>query len=206
MSKENLCEIICVIDRSGSMNVIKSDAIGGFNQFLEEQKKLPGEATLTRVIFDEVYEIMDDNKPLAEINPFDETTFVPRGSTALLDAIGRSISTVTARQAGLPEEQKPAKTIMVILTDGEENASHEFNRQQVFDMIKECQTKGWQFLYLAANQDAVREGAKYGFAANQTMNFAYNSVGTRGAYRCMSKSVSAFRGDKSDDDSNDNTK
>jgi hypothetical protein len=115
--KEGLSEIVCIIDRSGSMGSIRDDAIGGFNTFLAEQKKLPGEATLTYIQFDTEYEVVHENAPLNDVPPIDETVYVPRGSTALLDAVGRTIDATGKRLANMPEEHRPETVIVAILEE-----------------------------------------------------------------------------------------
>ncbi|MDZ7757220.1 vWA domain-containing protein [Rhodohalobacter sp.] len=134
--KEGLAEIICIIDRSGSMGLIKRDAIAGFNTFLEEQKKLPGEATLTLIQFNTESEVIHENKPLSEVNPISNKDYIPSGSTALFDAIGKAIDSTGRRLANTPEENRPEKVIVAILTDGQENASKTFNLRIINDMIR----------------------------------------------------------------------
>ena len=198
MPNDNLTEIACIVDRSGSMSTIRDDAIGGFNQFLEEQKVVPGEANVTRVIFDDQYEIIDNNVPIKDVAPFTTDTYVPRGWTALLDAIGKTINTIRERIANTPEEEKPSKVMVAILTDGEENCSTEFKtKKEIFDLIKECKESGnWEFLYLGANQDAIREGQNYGISAKMSMNFAASASGVRGAYKSMSDTATKYRTQK----------
>ena len=148
--KQGLSEIICIIDRSGSMGIIKNDAIGGFNTFLEEQKKLPGEATLTYIQFDTEYEVVHENKPLKDVQPINGSIYIPRGRTALLDAVGKTIDATGRRLANTPEENRPEKIIVAILTDGEENASHQYNLSKIKEMIKHQKEKySWEFIFLA---------------------------------------------------------
>lgn len=178
-------EIIIVLDRSGSMQSIRADAIGGFNQFLSDQKKLPGKATLTLVQFDTEYEVVHDGKPLGDVPELTADTFVPRGSTALNDAIGRALATL--------ETRNPERAIVVILTDGEENASREWTTEKIKARIQACEKdKGWQFVYLAANQDAFTVGASYGIGTTQ--NYAATSAGTKSAFVTTSSVVRSYRG------------
>jgi len=130
----NLCEIGFVLDRSGSMNAMKEEAIGGINAFLESQQKLPGEARLTLVLFDHEYIVTYDGVPIKDVPPLDSHSYVPRGTTALLDAIGRTINTIGERLDKTPEPERPGKVIVAILTDGLENASQEFKRKEIFKM------------------------------------------------------------------------
>lgn len=187
LDEQNKCEIVCVIDRSGSMDSVKDDAIGGFNTFLEEQQKQPGNAVLTYVQFDNEYEIVHNQVDLEDVPELTESTYVPRGGTALNDAIGRTISEVASRN--------PNKVIMCILTDGQENSSQEFTTEQVKEKIKEKEDEGWEFLFLSASPDAWGQSMSYGFNAQNTVTFAANSIGTQSAYHAMSDTVSMYRAD-----------
>ena len=139
---DTFTEIVCVIDRSGSMDSIKNDAIGGFNAFLKEQQNLPGEAAMTIVMFDHEYLVPYSGIPIQNIKPLYDGSYVPRGTTALNDAIGRAVSELKCRN--------PKKAIIMILTDGHENASHEFSKCQIKEMIKDCEDRGWFVAYLSA--------------------------------------------------------
>lgn len=192
--KQGLAEIICIIDRSGSMESIKNDSVGGFNAFLEEQKKVPGEATLTYVQFDTEYEVVHENTPLQDVKSIDDTVYVPRGATALLDAIGRTIDSTGKRLADMPEENRPEKVIVAILTDGEENSSRQYDLSKIKDMIGHQKEKySWEFIFLAANQDAFAEAQKIGIDIKDTFNFSATGKGVRKAYSNMSDSVTFLR-------------
>ncbi|MBF0242657.1 MAG: VWA domain-containing protein [Desulfamplus sp.] len=192
--KQGLSEIICIIDRSGSMETIKNDAIGGFNTFLEEQKKVPGEATLTYIQFDDEYEVVHENKPLQNVEPINDKVYMPRGTTALLDAIGKTIDSTGKRLANMPEKNRPEKVIVSILTDGEENASCQYDLAKIKDMITHQKEKySWEFIFLAANQDAFAEAEKIGIDTKDAFNFAATGQGVREAYVDMSDSVTFMR-------------
>lgn len=183
-------DITIVLDRSGSMNSIKDDTIGGFNTFLEEQKKLNDDDLLTLVQFDNEYEIIHNAVPLKEIEPLTNKTFIPRGSTALLDALGRTINSTGARLAAMKEEDRPDKVIFVIITDGHENASREFKHENVMEMINHQSEKySWDFIYLGANQDAIDVGTKLGIGAGSSMTYASTSVGTHAGWKGFASSV-----------------
>lgn len=189
-----------VLDRSGSMASICDDTIGGFNTFLKEQKALPGEADLTLVLFDHDYIVLHDCVKLADVPELDNRTFVPRGNTALLDAIGRTISAMKAKLAEFTDEERPGKVVLVITTDGLENNSREFQPHQIQDMLKEVQEKGgWEVIYFGANQNAISVGTSMGVTAGSSFNYQANSVGTRGAYRQMSEHLSMTRTLKPED-------
>lgn len=194
MSKKDLTEIVAIIDRSGSMASIVDDAIGGLNTFLEEQKKVPGEALITLVLYDDEYILHWDGIDLQAATSFNRTTYVPRGTTALLDAIGKTILTVGERLSNTSEESRPEKIMVVILTDGMENASKEFNHKQIMDMVKlQKDTYQWEFLYLAANQDAIQTGGRIGIDPGQTANFAATPKGVTSAFASMSRRATSFR-------------
>jgi len=185
--------IAVVLDRSGSMENIRKDTIGGFNAFLEEQKKVPGRCLFSLAQFDNVYEMISHNIPLTDAQPLTHETFVPRGGTALLDAMGRTLNTLEQDIAELDKSgNKPQKIYFVVITDGEENQSSEFTRDQVFKMIADRrQNSAWEFIFLAANQDAITVGGSYGFAAGSSMT--YNDSGTRGCYGTVSNNIASSR-------------
>lgn len=184
-------EIIAIIDRSGSMATIAPDAIGGFNTFLADQKTVPGEARMTLALFDDRFEYVYTGKALSEAEPLTSKTFVPRGGTALLDAIGRTLNEQGARIKG---DNWAEKVIVCILTDGGENQSREFRQDQIKEMVKHAESHGWSFVFLAANQDAFAAGAMYGISAAHTMSFTASATGTQAAYENMSTTTRSLRG------------
>jgi hypothetical protein len=186
-------EIICIVDRSGSMEAAREDAIGGFNAFLRGQQELPDPARLTLVLFDNVYELAVNNVELKQVPPLDRTTFVPRGTTALLDAVGRAIDDVKRRLEATPEALKPGKVIFAILTDGKENASSDYTRDKVFQLITEQRGRGWEFLFLAAVQDAIEEGATLGVARDRSVSFARSRRGMTTSFSKITTGVTSFR-------------
>ena len=195
MTDKNLTEIICIIDRSGSMGSIQDDAIGGFNTFLkEQQKESVDRCLLTYAQFDNEYELVHECLPIEKVPPLDSGTYCPRGSTSLLDAIGLTVASVGEQLSKTPEEKRPGAVVVVILTDGQENSSREYSKQQVVEMIK-TQTENfkWEFVYLAANQDAIGEAHQFGIQAKNAANFSCDSSGMLGMYGNLSKSVSSYR-------------
>lgn len=184
------CEIICITDRSGSMSSIKADVIGGFNSFLADQKTVPGEARMTFAQFDDKYEVVYEAKPLSEAPELTSATFTPRGSTALMDAIGQTMNVQGARIA---KENWAEKVIVCIITDGGENTSREFTQPQIKTMIEHAQKNEWSFIFLAANQDAFAVGAGYGISGATTANFAASAVGTAQAYASTSSMTRSIR-------------
>jgi uncharacterized protein YegL len=178
-------EIVCIIDRSGSMDAIKTDAIGGFNRFLTDQKKEPGKSTMTIVMFDHEYQIVNSGTPLQDIKPLNDTIFVPRGSTALLDAIGRTINEVNSRN--------PNKVLIMILTDGHENSSKEFLKSQIKTMIADCEKKGWCVIYLSADQNSFDDGHSIGLGSNKIMSFTNDQKGAHVSTMAASYATSDYR-------------
>jgi len=198
---ENLRTMIAmVVDRSGSMATIREDTIGGINTFLEEQKRDPEGTLFTYIQFDDAYEVVYDNVPVVEMPSITRETFVPRGSTALLDAMGKTINRMSSYIAAQPEDERPQKVALVIVTDGHENASREFNRSAVMELIKAKQeNEDWQVIYLAANQNAIAEAARYGIRGTTAMNYTSGPLGVRNAYIICSNAVRDMKlGHKSD--------
>lgn len=192
--KENLTEIVFILDRSGSMSSLVEDTIGGFNTFIENQKKEKGEALLTTVLFDHDYELLHDGLNLQSVKPLTNKEYYPRGTTALLDAVGRTINTIGDRLNNTPEEEKPSKVIFVITTDGQENSSKEFTRSQIKDMVKHQTEKyDWQFIFLGANIDAVSTAEGFGISGQFASNYTANTMGTRSVYETMSNVVADYR-------------
>ena len=165
---QELTDIVIVLDRSGSMATVVDDTIGGFNTFLQGQKAAEGRARLTLTQFDTEYEIVCERKEIVEVSPLNGSTYIPRGGTALLDAIGRTISSVRGQLSSEHAGERPWKVVFVIITDGHENSSREFDRSQIFEMIRRQQENdGWEFLFLGANQDAIHEAGTIGIGADK---------------------------------------
>lgn len=157
MTNQDLVEVVVIVDRSGSMSAMRDEAIGGFNDFLQQQKELPGRANFTLVLFDHEYELYLDGVDLQAVRPLNSDTYVPRGTTALLDAIGRTIDDVGRRLAATPEAERPSKVIVCILTDGLENASKDYSKSRVAEMVKHQESKyAWEFIFLAAGLGAMQ--------------------------------------------------
>ena len=189
MTDPTYTDITMVLDRSGSMQSIKDDTIGGFDAFISEQRRLPGRCTVSLVQFDNVYEEVYTGRDLADVPGL---TLVPRGSTAMLDAIGRAVNATGARLAAMPEDRRPGTVIVGIMTDGLENASREFTFPMVKALIEQQeQVYGWTFMYMGANQDAIEVGASLGVARDRSLTYAGPKVAAAmGAY---SASVGTIR-------------
>lgn len=182
--QSKFCDITVVLDRSGSMASVRTDTIGGFNTFVSAQRGEPGRCLLSLVQFDDEYEPLYTGTDIQAVPLLSLDTFVPRGMTALLDAIGRTIIATGKRLKALPEAQRPDKVIFVIQTDGQENASREFTQPKIAEMIAHQKAKyQWDFVFLGANQDAIQAGAAMNIPRGSTMTYASNSVGTQSAFR-----------------------
>jgi uncharacterized protein YegL len=189
----SLTEIVFLLDRSGSMSGREDDTIGGFNGFVQKQADL-GRTRLTTVLFDDRYEILYNGVPAEDIRLTGKEYFT-RGSTALLDAVGKTINDVGRRLSDTAEEMRPGKVIFVITTDGLENSSREFTYRQVKEMI-ERQTKvySWEFIFMGANIDAVEEGGRLGIARDRAFNYVSStSMGVARMYENACCKVSALR-------------
>ncbi len=190
----NTTELVFVLDRSGSMNGLKSDTIGGFNSMIERQKKEDGTVFVTTVLFDTRFERIHDRLLLEDVPPMTEKEYVPGGCTALLDAVGDTIRHIVHIHRYARPEDVPAKTVFVITTDGLENASRRYSRDEVKRMIEHEQKEyGWEFLFLGANIDAVETAGHLGIHEDRTANFCPDSKGIDFTFSSMSKAVSAAR-------------
>jgi hypothetical protein len=191
--KKNLTWIVCVLDESGSMGSIKNDVIGSFNQFISEQQKVEGEASCTLVKFNSKIEKVYENMSILNIPNLDESNYKPSAMTRLYDAIGSTIKETKSSIKVLSEENKPEKVLFVILTDGQENTSKEFNRVTVFTKIAKREKKGWNFIYLGANQDAMKEGGKIGLSKGKTATWSADSEGIYNAFSAASSYATKYR-------------
>jgi hypothetical protein len=191
--KDNFTRIAIVLDRSGSMESCKESTVAGFNEFIRTQREIPGEATVKLVQFDDQYETVFD-KPLKQCPELTQNTFVPRGSTALLDAQGRTIVELGQELAALPEQERPSKVIVVTLTDGLENASKQYNLDKIGEMIREQRDKyNWDFVFLGANQDAIATAAAMSIPLPSAMSYSTSKAGVAATMAAVSHYVGAAR-------------
>jgi hypothetical protein len=197
MPRVDFTDITIVLDRSGSMQSVADDTIGGFNRFVDDQKSGHGHATLTLVQFDDQYEVVYNAVPIATAAKLTSETFVPRGSTALLDAIGRTIEVTGARFNALPESERPEQVIMMILTDGYENASAHYTNARIAEMIvQQRDVYSWEFVFLGANQDAIATASQMGVAADHALTYAASQAGTSAAFDAISATTKRKRATK----------
>ena len=192
--KKNLTELVFILDRSGSMQGLEGDTIGGFNAMIEKQKKEPGEAFVSTVLFDDRTEVLHDRVKVGEVRPITEKEYYVRGCTALLDAIGGAIHHIGNIHKYARPEDVPEHTLFVITTDGMENASRRYDSETVKKMIERQKAKySWEFLFLGANIDAVETASRFGIGADRAVNYHSDHQGTQLNYEVLSEAVSTVR-------------
>ena len=192
--KKNLTHIIFIVDRSGSMTSIAKDMIGGYNSFIQQQKQTPGECFVSFYQFDDIYETVFERVKLQDVKDLDAQTYSPRNSTALFDALGKTIDEYGKYLASIQEDERPERVLVVTITDGQNNASREFAIAQVREKIKlQTETYGWDFVFLGSNIDAWDAGDTLGIARGATLQFA-NCAGSVGAaFSSLSSKASSYR-------------
>jgi len=192
--KKDLTELVFILDRSGSMSGLERDTIGGFNEMIGKQKAGAGKALVTTVLFDDEYELLHDRVDLGELVPLSDEDYFVRGTTALLDAVGKTISRITDAQRRTAEEKRAERVMFVITTDGMENASREYGYEKVRKMVEYQKSEfGWEFIFLGANIDAVAEAVRFGIGKNRAANFRADSTGTSKSFYSLGEAVSNFR-------------
>ena len=192
--KKNLTEIVFILDRSGSMAGLEGDTIGGFNAMIDKQKKEPGDAYISTVLFDNISEVIHDRVDIQNIRPLTRNEYYVRGCTALLDAVGNAIHHIGNVHKYAREEDRPEKTVFVITTDGMENASRMYSYDKVKTMIqRQKEQYGWEFLFLGANIDAAKEAARFGIQADRAANYHADSKGTGVIYETVSEAIHHVR-------------
>jgi uncharacterized protein YegL len=192
--KKDLTELVFILDRSGSMGGLESDTIGGFNAMLEKQKHEPGEARVTTVLFDDRYDLLHDRIDLKAVSPITDRDYFVRGTTALLDAVGRTIQKIAAAQKQTAEDYRAGKVMFVITTDGMENASREYSYEKVKSMVEHEKEKyGWEFIFLGANIDAAETAGQFGIDRDHASNYHADHVGTALNWCAVGAAVSSHR-------------
>ena len=189
---KNLTEVVFILDRSGSMEGLEADTIGGFNSMLAKQKKTEGEVLVSTVLFDHETEVLHDRVPLSEVKNMTSEEYWTRGSTALLDALGSSIRHIKNVHKYAREEDKPDKTLFVITTDGMENSSHHFDYNEIKKLVEAQRESGWEFIFLGANIDAIGTASHLGIDADRAVNYHSDSIGTKAIFSGISSFVSSF--------------
>lgn len=192
--KKNLTELVFILDKSGSMSGLEKDTIGGYNSMLEQQRKVDGECVITTVLFDNRYELLHDRIDFRAIKPITEKEYFVGGSTALLDAVGKTIHKIGMAQKNTTRDYRAEKVMFVIITDGEENASCHYSATQVKEMIRRQKERyGWEFIFLGANIDAVETAGRFGIDADRAVDYVPDGDGTELNFRMMSETVATFR-------------
>lgn len=192
--KENLTELVFILDKSGSMHGLEADTIGGFNSLIEKQKKEDGKALVTTVLFDDKTEVIHDRVDLEYIRNMSSEQYVTGGTTALLDAVGGAVSHIRKIHKYIRPEDVPAKTLFIITTDGMENASRRFTYDKVKKLIKHQNEKyGWEFIFLGANIDAAETAVNMGISKDRAADYISDHEGTALNYSVLSEVTSAIR-------------
>ncbi len=192
--KQGLTELVCILDKSGSMSGLEKDTIGGYNAMLLKQRAVEGECLITTVLFDNDYVLLHDRIDLRAVSPMTDEAYRVGGSTALIDAIGKTISKIDNAQRHTADAYRAEKVLFVIITDGEENASRAYTAGQVKALIRQQKEKyGWEFIFLGANIDAVETARRFGIASDRAQNYHADKIGTTLNFRAMSDAVATFR-------------
>ncbi len=192
--KKGLTELVFILDKSGSMTGLESDTIGGFNSMLAKQKEVDGECYVTTVLFNHGYDLVHDRIDIKAVSPMTDKEYRVGGSTALLDAIGRTINKIDNAQKHTAECYRAEKVMLVIITDGEENSSREYTAEKVKALIERKKEKyRWEFIFLGANIDAVETAGRYGIAPDRAVDYLPDREGTNLNFVIMAEAVSTFR-------------
>lgn len=189
----NITELVFILDRSGSMGGLESDTIGGFNSMLEKQRREPGDALVTTVLFDNESVTVHDRLPIAKVPDLTEREYFVRGCTALLDAVGGTIEHISNIHKYARPQDVPPKTMFVITTDGLENASRTYDYARVKALIEARKELGWEFIFLGANIDAAKEAARFGIAPDRSVRYKSDHAGTALNYHVINEAVSSVR-------------
>lgn len=189
-----MTELVFILDRSGSMSGLEKDTIGGFNSMLEKQRKEPGDAVVSTVLFDNEIEVIHDRVVIADVPNLTDREYFVRGCTALLDAVGGAIHHIGNVHKYARKEDVPEKTLFIITTDGMENASHHYTYDKVRNMIERQKERyGWEFLFLGANIDAAAEAKRFGIDESMAANYHCDEVGTVLNYEVISEAITSVR-------------
>lgn len=196
-TKNNITELVFILDRSGSMHGLEADTIGGFNSMIQQQKKEQGEVYVSTILFDNQSTVLHDRIRLKDVPDMTTEEYMVGGATALLDAIGGAIHHIRNIHKYARPEDVPANTMFIITTDGQENASHMYSSDKVKKMIQKQKAKyGWEFLFIGANIDAVETAENFGIEKNRAVNYHADKTGTQVLYKALAKPVSAMRSGK----------
>lgn len=193
MAKKDLTELVFILDKSGSMAGLEADTVGGYNSVLRKNRELPGEATVSTVLFDQRVRVLHDRLPIERVPDMKLASFQPGGCTALLDAVGGAISYHSTVQKVLPEELRAGHVLFVIVTDGYENASKSYTYPQVKHLIESRRERGWEFVFLAAGIDVAEEAERLGVATDCAMPYVATPEGTLEMYDAVFRASAIMR-------------
>ena len=192
--KKGLTEIVFILDRSGSMSGLEKDTIGGFNSLIKKQRKESGEAIVSTVLFDDTCEVLHDRVPMDKVQAMNEDTYFVRGCTALLDAVGGAIHHIGNIHKYAHDEDRPEKTLFIIITDGMENSSRRYNYKKVKKMVeRQTERYGWEFLFLGANMDAIAAAGHIGIHADRAVTYQCDEEGTALNYEVLGEAIHHVR-------------
>ena len=189
---KNRTELVFILDKSGSMSGLEQDTIGGYNSMLEKQKALEGQVLVTTVLFNHGYQLLHDRVDLRGVSPITEQDYMVGGSTALLDAIGITINKIANAHKGTSSEYRPDKVLFVITTDGIENSSREYSCAKIKKMVEEHKSKGWEFIFLGANIDAIDVAERFGIDADRAQNYHADNQGTRLNFEVAARTIASY--------------
>ena len=189
----NTTEMVFIIDKSGSMSGLESDTIGGFNSNISKQRETGENVLVTTVLFDTTFNTLYDRVNISEVKKMTTKDYCPDGCTALCDAVGNTINRIKYAQQYLKKEERPNKTLFVIITDGEENSSREFSSSQIKKLITaQKKEQDWEFLFLGANMDAVETANNYGIDADKAVTYLSDAIGTTTAWNILGETTACF--------------
>jgi uncharacterized protein YegL len=192
--KKGLTELVFILDKSGSMGGLESDTIGGYNSMLEKQKAVTGDCHITTVLFDNDYELLHDRLDIRAVSPITENEYCIGGTTALIDAIGKTIHKIGNAQKHTADSYRAEKVMFVIITDGYENSSREYSSSRVKHMIEQQKNRyGWEFVFLGANIDAVETAGRYGIDADHAQNYHADRGGVELNFQVVSEAAACYR-------------
>ena len=192
--KKNMTELVFILDKSGSMSGLEKDTIGGYNSMLTKQQAIEGDCRITTVLFNHNYELLHDRIDIRAVGSITLEEYKVGGSTALLDAIGKTIQKISNVQKHTAEDYSAEKVMFVIITDGEENSSRKYSVGEIKTAIERQKTKyGWEFVFLGANIDAIETADNFGIAADRAIDYIADSEGTKLNYKILERTVTSFR-------------
>ena len=192
--RTDLTELLMILDMSGSMYSLRDDTIGGYNSLIEEQKKEEGSAIVTTVLFNDGYSVVHDRIDINDVKPMTSADYVPQGTTAMLDAVGKAITSIGQKLAEMPEEQRPSKVMVTIITDGYENASREYSWDVIKAMIKEQREKySWIFTFIGADIDTMAVSNNLGIDSRLSKSYTKSVDGSNSVYKSVSKAMKRVR-------------